>query len=882
MSAAAPAPWTKTADEVLGELGTTRSGLSAAEAERRLQVHGPNRLPRKKRRTAWSLLLAQFANLLIVVLLVAAAIALAVGDLKDAIVIGVVVVLNTALGFLQEFRAEQAVAALESMLAQQARVRRDGRVEAIAAERLVPGDVVLVEAGDRLPADGRFLSLQSAEVDESALTGESVPVAKTLEPVIDPLAPLGDRASVGWMNTVVTRGKGELVVFATGAATEMGRIATLLETGTEPPTPLQKNVDVLGKRLALLAGVVVVIIAIAEWLRGTRPLDILLSAVALAVAAIPEGLPAVVTVTLALGMRRMAQQKAIVKRMSAVETLGSTSDICTDKTGTLTMNQMTVRRIATPTGTCEVTGEGYRPAGEICGGDTRQLAQLLPAAVLCNDSDVREGRVAGDPMEAALLVLAEKAGVDPQALRSSSPRVAEVPFDSSRKWMATFHREGDALRVVVKGAPDVLLDLSARAWTPDGEAPLDRERIARQNETLAAEGLRVLAVATRRIDPAALEPADAASAVRDLDWLGLVGLVDPPRAEAKEAIARCREAGIRVRMITGDHVLTGSAIARELGIAGTGVSGTELERMDDATLRERVAEIGVFARVSPDHKLRIVEALQARGGVVAMIGDGVNDAPALRAANIGVAMGIAGTDVTREAARMVLADDNFATIVGAVRQGRAVYDNIVKFLRFQLSTNIGAILTLLVAPLAGLPAPFNPVQILWVNLIMDGPPAMALGVDPPREGVMHEPPRPPGEHILTWRRFVHLALFGALMAAGTLLVLLDGLREDEIHARTMAFTTFVLFQFFNVFNARALRGTAFDRNFFANRALWVSLSGVLVLQVVALHVPFFNRVLGTTPLAPHEWAVCIAVAASVLAVEELRKLLARALHRARA
>lgn len=871
-------PWTRTADELMGELGVARAGLTSSEAAARLERHGPNRLPRRKGRSVWSLLFAQVRSLLVLILLGAAVIALLVGELKDAIVIGIVVVLNTILGFVQEYRAEKAVAALESMLAAHARVRRDGRVSSIGADEVVPGDIVLVEAGDRLPADGRFLDLQGLEVDESALTGESVPVSKQLAAIDAAELPIGDRANLGWMNTVVTRGKGELVVVATGGATEMGRIATLLGSAEEAPTPLQVQVDILGKRLAAIAGVVVVIIAIAEWLRGTPPVEIVLSAVALAVAAIPEGLPAVVTVTLALGMRRMAQQRAIVKRMSAVETLGSTSDICTDKTGTLTVNQMTVRRVLTAGGTCEITGEGYRPEGELCGGDARALEPLLRAAVLCNDSDVQEGRVAGDPMEAALLVLAEKAGLDPLALRNENPRIAEIPFDASRKWMATFHREGELVRVWVKGAPDVLADKSDHAWAPGGEVRFDRQPVERQNEELASHGLRVLAMATCMLEPTGFDPHDEEAlvrTVRDLTWLGLVGLVDPPRAEAKDAIARCSAAGVRVRMITGDHVLTGAAIARELGIVGEGVSGSALERMSDEELRQRVENVGVFARVSPDHKLRIVKALQAREGVVAMVGDGVNDAPALRAADIGVAMGITGTDVTREAARMVLADDNFATIVRAVEQGRSIYDNIVKFLRFQLSTNIGAILTLLLAPIAGLPIPFSPLQILWVNLIMDGPPAMALGVDPPRAGVMADPPRPPGERILTWTRFVHLFFFGAIMAAGTLAMLLVGSRTSDALGRTMAFTTFVLFQFFNVFNARALRRSTFDRNFFRNRALWTSLVAVIVLQIAAVHLRFFNDLLGTTPLAVRGWLLCAGVASSVLVVEELRKLLVR-------
>jgi len=871
---AASPPWMRTAAEVLEDLESHVAGLTREEAARRLARHGANRLPRAKGRAPLHLFLDQFKSLLILVLLGAAVLALAVGNVKDAVVIAAVVLLNSVLGFVQEYRAERAVKALEEMLAQLALVRREGRIVCIPAEEVVPGDIVLVEAGDRLPADGRFLSVQGLEVDESSLTGESVPVAKQVEPLDRPDLALGDRTNQGWMNTVVTRGRGEMVVTATGASTEMGRIATLLEGTEEAPTPLQRQVDMLGKRLAALAGLVVVIIALAEWLRGTPPLDILLTAIALAVAAIPEGLPAVVTVTLALGMRRMAQRRAIVKRMSAVETLGSTSDICTDKTGTLTVNRMTVRQVLTPGGVCEATGEGYDERGEIC-GDAEAIQPLLPALVLCNDSDVENGKVAGDPMEAALLVLARKAGVEHRAVRKRYPRVAEVPFDAARKWMATFHAEEERIRIYVKGAPDVLAALSVRCH--DG-SPVDREAIERDNAALASSGLRVLAVATGTIDRL---PADPEEAVRDLTWLGLVGLVDPPRPEAREAIARCREAGIRVRMITGDHVLTGAAIARELGIEGEGISGPELDRLDDDALRACVDRYGVFARVSPDHKLRIVRALQQRRGVVAMVGDGVNDAPALRIADIGVAMGINGTDVTKEAARMVLADDNFATIVGAVEQGRAVYDNIVKFLRFQISTNIGAILTLLLAPIIALPTPFNPLQLLWVNLIMDGPPAMALGVDPPAPGIMKDKPRPRGARILTWGRFAHLAFFGAIMAAGTLVALHLGSGVSTTHGRTMAFTTFVLFQFFNVFNARALRHSAFSTASFRNRALWTTLGCVLLLQVAAVDLPFLRGILGTTELGLREWAICAGLAAVVLLAEELRKLVVRRMRAAR-
>lgn len=887
-STAAPI-WTLTPEEALARVDSRREGLSEAEARERLAKFGPNKLPEKKGRSPVALFFAQFKSLLVLVLIGAAILAGVVGDLKDAIVIGVVVLLNSTLGFLQEYRAEQAVRALAGMLAQRARVRRGGRATEVDAAALVPGDVVLLEAGDRIPADGRFLELQSLEVNESALTGESLPVTKSVEAIPDVELELGDRIDIGWMNTSVTRGKAELLVTATGAETEMGRLAALLEGGKEEPTPLQVQIDHLGKRLALIAGVVVLIIAATSFARGVPLVDLLMSAVALAVAAIPEGLPAVVTVTLALGMRRMAQRNAIVKRMSAVETLGCTTDICSDKTGTLTVNQMTARAALVGGRSFSASGEGYRHGGEVRDEAGHEVAAealevLLEPVVLCNDSDVQEGKVAGDPTEAALLVLARKAGLDTEELRRRWPRVAEVPFDAARKWMATFHAEGDAVRVFVKGAPDVLFERCAAqlgegvsrtaqlAEGPGCAAQFDPVAARRQNDALATQGLRVLAVATAVIPRESLRPGDEEAlvgAVNGLTLIGLVGLLDPPRAEAKEAIALCKRAGISVRMITGDHVLTGAAIARELGLEGEAIAGRQLEEMDDRELIRRIPAISVFARVAPEHKLRIVRALREQRRVVAMIGDGVNDAPAIRTADIGVSMGITGTAVTKEASNMVLADDNFATIVGAVRQGRTIYDNIVKFLRFQLSTNIGALLAIFVAPFLGLPVPFNPLQILWVNLIMDGPPAMALGVDPPRPGIMNQAPRHPDARLLNWPRLANLAFYGAIMATGTLWML--GRDGGTAHARSLAFTTFVFFQFFNVFNARSEGVTALRSNAFRNRVLWISLIAVLVLQVVAIEVPWFQRILDTTSLTGAEWASCAAVAASVLVLEELRK-----------
>ena len=861
--------WAFPAEEVLGRLETRPAGLDGAEVARRLAAVGPNRLPAKPRRSAWVVLVAQLKGFLNLLLLVAAVIAWAVGDLKDALMIGAVTVFNAILGFVQEHRAERALTALEHMVAFRARVRRGGHVVELGAEELVPGDIVLLEAGDRVPADGRLFVAQAFEVDESALTGESVPVHKSADTRVPRGAPLAERINVVFMNAVVTRGRAELVVSATGRATEMGRIAGMLETTSPAPTPLQVQLHHLAKRLALIAVVVVAAISGVELLHGDSLAQMAIEAVALGVAAVPEGLPAVVTVTLALGLQRMARHRAIVKRLAAVETLGCTTVICSDKTGTLTMNQMTVRGLWLL---------GQRHAAVDAPAD---LAPLLPPIVLCNDSRVADGVVIGDPTEGALVTLAQKARVDVDALRAQFPRVAEVPFDSDRRYMATFHRDGDVVRVFVKGAPGVLLDRSGAVLTRGGARPLDddaRRGVETENDRLAADGLRVLAVATRELRAADFDPKQELTAlVGELTFVGLVGMLDPPRAEAREAIELCKHAGIAVKMITGDQRATAAAIARALGLEGDTVTGAELDRMDDAALAAALPDIAVFARVAPDHKLRIVTALQARGHVVAMTGDGVNDAPALRKADIGVAMG-AGTEVAKEAASMVLTDDNFATIVHAVREGRTIYDNIVKFVRFQLSTNMGALLTVFMAPFVGLVSPLGTAQILWVAMISDGPPALALGVDAARPGIMNEPPRDPAARILSWRRLLRLLFHGAIMAAGTLGVLrLDAGDGAPAHASTLAFTTFVLFQVFNVLNVRAETGTAFNRQLATNWRLWFTLALVVLLQVGAVYWPPLQGLFGAVPLGATDWAVCIAVASTVFVAEELRKLITRRL-----
>ncbi len=857
------------------------TGLTQPQAAQRLAHYGINRLEEKPARPVWHLLLSQFKSLLILVLIAAAILAAAIGDLIDGIVILAVVTINALLGFYQEFQAEKSLAALKNMLALQATVRRDGLVATLPAEQIVPGDIVILEAGDKIPADGRIISAGTLEVDESSLTGESQPVDKQPQPLAHEATPIADRSNMLYMNNSVTRGRCEMLATGTGMATEIGRLAALLSASEDGDTPLQMQLDSLGKRLALIALLVVIVLfATALW-RGEPLIETAFTAIALAVAAIPEGLPAVVTVTLALGMRRMARQQAIVKRLAAVETLGCTTVICTDKTGTLTVNQMTARALYYKNQSLNVTGEGYALTGGLFPaiGDSlpADLHTLLLPLALCNNSHLQDGQIIGDPMEAALLVLAAKGGVDKAAANGQLPRIAELPFDADHKFMATFHQQGDMVIIYIKGAPEVLVNYCQTLIGPDNTAaPLIADDVLLQNQAMASTGLRVLGVAMRSLAAAEFSAQNNLFGyIENLTFVALVGLMDPPRAEAKDAIRLCQRAGIAVKMITGDQKVTAFAIAKELGLQGDIIGGEELASLSDEALAGRIETLAIFARTAPEQKVRIVNALKAAGHIVAMTGDGVNDAPALKSADIGIAMGITGTDVAREAATMVLTDDNFATIVKAIKEGRGIYENMVKFVRFQLSTNIGAILTVASAPLLGLPVPFSAVQLLWINIIMDGPPAMSLGLDPCRPASMNEAPRDPEARILSWQRFGNLFTFGLIMAVGTLGVLYYSLQSgDTAHATTLAFTTFVLFQVFNAFNARAEKYSAFNRHFFANKMLWLAIFAVLALQIVVIHWPPARLIFHTTALTPRDWLMACGVAATILVLEELRKLLA--------
>jgi P-type Ca2+ transporter type 2C len=889
---------------IANDLGVdAANGLAESEAATRRSAVGDNTLADAPRAPGWVRFIAQFKDLLILILIGAAVVAFVVsGELKTPLVVLTVVLINAVIGFVQENRAERSLEALRQMLVDRARVRRDGHVKMVPAAEVVPGDIVLLAAGDRVPADGRILIANNVEIDEAVLTGESRPTAKNTTALDDEAVAFADRSCMAHMNTVVTRGRLELVVTATGMETEIGRIAGLLGATETERTPLQRQLDGLAHSLAKLAGAIVAAVFAIGLLRGQPISEVMLTAVALAVAAIPEGLPAVTVVTLAVGVSKMAKRNAIIKRLASVETLGCTTVICSDKTGTLTLNQMTAVELVVQLRSHAVSGIGYSPEGRIAsadGDETAAIAPVLTAMALCNDATITRGddswRLVGDPTEGALVVLATKGGIDVAEVRDARPRLDELPFDSANKFMITAHpmvtmAGREAVLVFVKGAPDVLLARTTYVIGGDGIAqPLEQvaSTVEASIEEMADRGLRVLAVAQRKLtaEEFATFTVGAGTLIdlaTDLTLLGLVGIVDPPRPEARQAISEARSAGIDVKMITGDHVTTAASIARQLDLRGVAITGAELDLLDDDQLADRIGQVSVFARVSPEHKIRLVAALQARGDVVAMTGDGVNDAPALKKADIGIAMGITGTDVTKQAATMVLTDDNFATIVNAVRRGRTIYDNIVKFVRFQLATTLGFATLFLLAALFGIAdgKPFTAIAILWVNIVMDGPPAMALGLDPTNRDVMRRSPRPRDERIITRQRWYSIGLSAVVMAAGTLAVLVfapgpEPLAGKATVAGTMAFNTFVLFQFFNLLNSRSETRTVFHRDTLTNRWLWASLTGVILLQIAVTHVGPLQRLFDTTTITAAHWAVCVLVASSVLWTEEARKLFHR-------
>ncbi|MGZ8640778.1 MAG: cation-translocating P-type ATPase [Actinomycetota bacterium] len=923
-------PWRRDAADVAAALGTdVRRGLTSAEAAVRLARDGPNRLDAGRSVPAWQKLLAQFADPLIYLLLGAVVVSLVAWFLEgregvpfEIIVISVIVVLNAVLGSVQEARAEQAVAALQRMAAATAGVVRDGREERVAAADVVPGDVVLLAAGDAVSADARLMETASLMVAEASLTGESEAVLKDIGPLAEP-ASLGDRVNMVFNGTAVTRGRGRGVVTATGMSTEMGNVARLLERTEDKRTPLQGEVDRIGRMLGVAVVVIVIVVVTAILVtadieRSSDLIAVLLVGVSLAVAAVPEGLPAVLSVVLALGVQRMARQRAIVKKLSSVETLGSASVVCSDKTGTLTKNEMTIEKVVTPTGEVDVTGTGYRPEGELQ-VDGRPLddpvlleevRSVLAAGCLANDAVLREDdggwTIRGDPTEAAFLVAEAKIEGLTDARVSRFERVGEVPFTSERKLMSTLEadveREG-RIAIVTKGAPDVLLARCTHERVAGEMRPLTDARrgdVLATVDHLADLALRTLAVAYRPL-PETERPPEDESIERELVYLGMVGIIDPPRPEARTAIDEATAAGVRIMMITGDHPRTAARIAGDLGIVDPvtrAVTGDDIERLDDEGLRATVREISVYARVAPEHKLRIVDALQADRHIVVMTGDGVNDAPALRSADIGVAMGITGTDVAKGAADMILADDNFATIITGVREGRAIFANIRTFLRFLLSSNIGEVFTMflgvVLAGVIGLDdtgeavaVPLLATQILWINLLTDTAPALALGVDPAADDIMQRPPRRLTDRVIDGEMWLGIVWVGLVMAAVTLLALdlrlpggVVGGSGDIVEARTMAFTTLVLAQLFNCFNARSDRTSAFHQ-LIANPLLWGAIVLSLLLQVAVVQLPFLHDAFDTTPLAIGDWLVCAGLASIVLWADEGKKLLERWLLRSR-
>jgi len=927
-------PWAQTTGAVADALGTDLdAGLSNSEVARRLDEIGPNELVQEPPRAAWRRLLDQFVDPLVGLLLAAIVVSLLAWWFDgadeppiEAGVIAAIVIANALLGFWQERKAKLAVEALRDLTASHVRVVRDNRVESVTSTALVPGDVVLFAEGDVVGADCRITDSASLQIAEAALTGESVPVAKAVAPVACD-SELGDRTNMAYNGTAVVRGRGRGVVVATSVDTEIGRIAALLGSASEERTPLQQQIAWLGKALGItvvvLAAVVVAAILVASPISGAADvIDALLVGVSLAVAAVPEGLPAILSVVLALGVQRMASQRAIVKRLSSVETLGSASVICTDKTGTLTRNEMTIVKVVTPSVEVDVTGIGYEPVGEVRANGQpihdealrREVELVLEGGSLANDATLRADgdrwEVLGDPTEAAFLVAERKLGLT--ATRSARfERVAEVPFTSERKLMTTVDLDSEADHqphhhdrreyvLVTKGAPDVLLGRCSHERIDGDVIELTddrRDAILADVEQLADDALRTLAVAYRRLDEVAVEVDE--SLEHGLVHLGVVGIVDPPRPEVTVAVADAQRAGIRVIMITGDHPRTAARIGQQLGIEEpsrhrSGVTGAELAELDDDRFADAIRQRSIFARVSPEQKLRIVEALQNDGRIVAMTGDGVNDAPALRQAEIGVAMGINGTEVSKEAADMILADDNFATILSAVREGREIFSDIRKFLRYLLASNAGEVLVMFVGVLAagvigladatgadGLTVPLLATQILWINLVTDSALALALGVDPAVKDVMDDPPRGIDDRIVDGSMVATIALIGATTAAVGLIALdlelpgglLGGAGTLE-SARTMVFSTVVLAQIFNAFNARSDTVSAFVRPF-DNRLLWAAAALTLVSQLAVVHLPPLQRAFDTEALDTTQWLICAGLASAVLWVDEIRKLARR-------
>jgi P-type Ca2+ transporter type 2C len=869
--------------EIIDELNSSSQGISSEEAMRRIEEYGPNEIKEKKKKILFMMFLDQFRDFMIIVLIAAAIVSGFIGDVTDTIAILVIVVLNAVIGFVQEYRAEKAMAALKKMAAPTATVLRNGDIENIPASRIVPGDIVIIEAGKIVPADMRLIEVAQLKVEEAALTGESLPVEKHTEVINDEMIPPGDRKNMTYKGTTVSYGRGTGIIVATGMETELGKIAAMLQEEEEVKTPLQRRLAGFGRKLALAVLAICVIVLVVGILRGESPLLMLLTAISLAVAAIPEALPAVITISLALGAKKMVKQNALIRKLPAVETLGSVTYICSDKTGTLTLNRMTVEEI-------------YIDGKIVKNEETEKLSPLssrlsifFTALALSNDAQVDPlGNVIGDPTEIALYTIAKNNGFDKKELEANLPRTAEIPFDSERKCMTTLHKrtevrgqkvgENPELISFTKGALDVLIEKSDNILTSEGLKPIDIQEIITINERMAADGLRILCIASRRWAdmPDTMSPE---SVETGLTILGLVGMMDPPREEAKEAVSLCKTAGIKPVMITGDHPLTAKTIAGKLGIIEDGseaiITGREIENLSLEKFKERVERIRVYARVAPEQKLKIIKALQDKGQFVAMTGDGVNDAPALKRADIGVAMGITGTDVSKEASHMILLDDNFATIMKAVKEGRRIFDNIRKFIKYTMTSNSGEIWTIFLAPFLGLPIPLLPIHILWINLVTDGLPGLALAAEPSEKGIMNRPPRHPKESIFAHNLGTHIIWVGLLMGFVSIFTQAWSLKTGHAHWQTMVFTVLCLSQMGHILAIRSERESLFSQGLFSNKPLTGAFLLTFILQMATIYMPFLNPIFKTDPLDLSELLFTLALSSVVFFSVEMEKMFRR-------
>lgn len=883
------ADYTLSKEETARKMGVfPEEGLSSTEATNRLKSYGSNILEEEKEKPAWKKWLEQYKAYMQIVLVIAAIVGLLIGEIRTFILLILLTVFIANLGYRQEAKASKSVAELNKMMKVVSKVRRDGSVTQIDADKIVPGDIVIVDAGDRVPADGRILVAANLQVEEAALTGESMAVDKKTDMITKKDIPLGDRVSMAFMNTNVTRGHGEILVTQTGMNSEVGHIATMLKEHKVGKTPLMQQIDrvtlfIIG--VAVLAFICILIIGLSQGGSFTNLFNI---GISLAIGSIPDALPAVVTTILAMGMVAMAKKNAIIKNLPAVETLGSTSAINSDKTGTLTMNQMTVRNISTAQHRYTVSGEGYSFDGKIKrteGEPEEDLDYVLFPCALCIDTDIKDGEVVGDPTEAALYVLAEKGGLNVREFRKNNPRIASIPFDSEYKFMATFHkmktREGvPVIRAYIKGAPDVILGMSAYGLMPDGSASDlsadSRKKVEEENERIASEGLRVLALAQKDFEQSSFDPdADLMQLMNGLTMTALIGEVDPPRAEAKDAIRKAKQAGVRVRMITGDHAVTAEAIGRELGIHGRTITGAEFASLTEGEALNQIDEIGVLARVAPEHKVRLVKTLKKKGNIVAMTGDGVNDAPSIKTADIGIAMGITGTDVAKGAAKMILVDDNFKTIVTAIEEGRKIYDNLQKFLRIQIANMFMFILAFLgssIFAIAGT-ALFTPGQVLWVHMLVVAPIGVMFGLDMASPGIMTRKPRKHDEEIISKGMYVRLFIAGAFMAAASLYVYHMG----EIHygsmqiGQTMGLVSISLMNIFLALNLRFPKDTAFQSATFSNTRLLYAYLWILLGTILITESRIFHELFGTVSLDAYQWGICFIPAILLFIIGELFK-----------